>query len=66
MLQNNIEPTDITKKNPPLGVQKQNFQISYDLTSNTDFPSFNKKKSNNLPLTKTMSPLVIKPVNHQP
>ena len=45
MLQSNIEPTDITKKNPPLGVQKRNFQISYDLTSNTDFPSSNKKKS---------------------
>ena len=45
MLQKNLEPTDITKKNPPLGVQTRNFQISYDLTSNTDFPSSNKKKS---------------------
>ena len=45
MLQSNIEPTDTTTKNPPLGVLKRDFQISYDLTSNTEFPSSNKKKS---------------------
>ena len=43
MLQKIIEPTYNTKKNPPIGVQKRNFQISYDLTSFTDFPSLTKK-----------------------
>ena len=43
MLQNNIEPTDKSKKNPPLDVERQNFQISYDLTSTTYFPSINRK-----------------------
>ena len=42
MLQKIIEPTYNTKKNPPIGVQKRNFQISYDLTSFTDFPSLTK------------------------
>ena len=45
MLQSNIKLTDIAKRNLPLGVQTWNFQISYDLTSNTDFPSSNKNKS---------------------
>ena len=45
ILQNNVEPTDNTKMNHPLGVQIRNFQISYDLTSTTDFPSPYKKTS---------------------
>ena len=64
MLQNNIEPTDNSKKNPYLGIQKRNFQISYDLTSTTDFPSSNKKNQNFLLPIKTMRPLVIKQVNY--
>ena len=41
ILQNNVEPTDKSKKNPPLDVERQNFQISYDLTSTTNFPYSN-------------------------
>ena len=44
MLQNDIEPTDITKKNPPLGVQKRNFQISYDLFFEYRFSLFQQKE----------------------
>ena len=43
----------ITHKTPPLGVHKRNFQISYDLTSNTEFLSSNKKKSKPSPPDKT-------------
>ena len=45
ILQNNVEPTDNTEMNHPLSIQIRNFQISYDLTSTTDFPSSYKKKS---------------------
>ena len=38
-----------THKNPPLGVQKRKFQISYDLTLNTEFPSSTKNKSKPFP-----------------
>ena len=53
ILHQNIEVTDNTKKYPPLGVQKRNFQISYNLTSTIDFPSSHKKKSKSSPRNST-------------
>ena len=44
MLQSNIEPIGIRKKNLPLGIQKRNFQISYDLFFEYRFPLFQQKE----------------------
>ena len=49
------EPTDYSKKKPTLGVQKRNFQMSYDLTLTTDLPSSNKKSKPSSPDKKNES-----------
>ena len=44
IFQQKTEPIHITKKTSSLGEQTQNFQISYNLISSTDFPTSEKSK----------------------
>ena len=67
ILQNDMEPTDITKKNPHLLVFKnETFKFLTILLRIQIFPFSIKRNRNLLLLTKTMIPMVIKPVNCRP